>query len=97
MASMLFFRQPKSNTKCYNLSKFCLRKRYCLQDMYAESFIRMQPGGDLQDFWLIFDHVKHVNNWTTMACHVYDSQCYGVMIVAVCDMQSEDYEAQYVM
>ena len=35
---------------------------------------RMQLGGDLQDSWLMFDHVKRVNNWTTMACHVYDSQ-----------------------
>ena len=58
---------------------------------------RMQPGGDLQDSWLMFDHVKRVSNWTTMACHVYDSQYCRVMTVAVCDMQSEDYEAQCVM
>ena len=58
---------------------------------------RMQPGGDLQDSWLMFDHVKHVNNWTTMACHVYDLQYCQVMTVAVCDMQSEDCEAQCVM
>jgi hypothetical protein len=34
---------------------------------------RMQPGGDLQDAWMMFDHVKRVKKWTTMACHVYDS------------------------
>ena len=45
----------------------------------------------------MFDHVKRVSNWTTMACHVYDSQYCRVMTVAVCDMQSEDYEAQCVM
>jgi hypothetical protein len=34
---------------------------------------RMQPGGDLEYVWIMFDHVKRVKNWTTMACHVYDS------------------------
>ena len=58
---------------------------------------RMQPGGDLEDSSLMFDHVKRVSNWTTMACHVYDSQYCRVMTVAVCDMQSEDCEAQCVM
>ena len=33
---------------------------------------RMQPGGDLQNAWLMFDHVKRVKHWTTMGCHVYD-------------------------
>ena len=31
--------------------------------------VRMQPSGDLKLAWIIFDHVKHVTNWTTMACH----------------------------
>jgi hypothetical protein len=34
---------------------------------------RMQPGGDLEDAWMMFDHVKRIKKWTTMACHVYDS------------------------
>jgi hypothetical protein len=55
---------------------------------------RMQPHGDLQDVWVMFDHVKHVKGWTTMACHVYDSAYCGVMIIAVCDMQYEDVTAQ---
>ena len=55
---------------------------------------RMQPGGDLQDCWIMFDHVKRVADWTTMACHVYDSKYCKVMTVALCDMQSEDAEAQ---
>jgi len=29
----------------------------------------MQPGGDLQNGWMMFNHMK---DWTTMACHVYD-------------------------
>jgi hypothetical protein len=31
---------------------------------------QMQPNGDLQATWIIFDHVKHVQDWMTFACHV---------------------------
>ena len=55
---------------------------------HTESF-----GGDLEDVWIIFDHVKRVKHWTTMACHVYDSVYCRVMTIAVCDMQSEDAAA----
>jgi hypothetical protein len=58
---------------------------------------RMQPGGDLEDAWIMFDHVKRVKHWTTMACHVYDSSYCRVMTIAVCDMQSEDAAAQMVL
>jgi hypothetical protein len=47
---------------------------------------RMQPGGDLQDAWMMFNHVKRIKKWTTMACHVYDSIYCHVMTIAVCDM-----------
>jgi hypothetical protein len=57
----------------------------------------MQPGGDLEHAWIIFDHVKRVKNWTTMACHVYDSAYCRVMTIAICDMQSEDAAAQMVL
>ena len=55
---------------------------------------RMQPRGDLQDCWIMFDHVKRVESWTTMAAHVYNSKYCKVMTIAICDMQSEDAEAQ---
>jgi hypothetical protein len=58
---------------------------------------RMQPGGDLEHVWIMFDHVKRVKNWTTMACHVYDSAYCRVMTIAVCDMLSEDAAAQMVL
>jgi 6-phosphofructokinase len=58
---------------------------------------RMQLGGDLEDVWIIFDHVKRVKHWTTMACHVYDSVYCQVMTIAVCDMQLEDAAAQMVL
>ena len=57
---------------------------------------RMQPGGDLESSWIMFDHVKRVKHWTTMACHVYDSTYCRVMTIACCDMQSEDKDAQVV-
>jgi hypothetical protein len=58
---------------------------------------RMQLGGDLKNAWLIFDHVKCVQEWTTMACHVYDATYCKVMTIAVCDMQSEDMKVQCIM
>jgi hypothetical protein len=58
---------------------------------------QMQPGWNLEDAWIIFDHVKHVKHWTTMACHVYDSIYCWVMTIAVCDMQSKDAAAHMVL
>jgi len=42
----------------------------------------------------MFDHVKRVKEWTTMACHVYDPSYKKVMTISTCDMQSEDTEIQ---
>jgi hypothetical protein len=53
----------------------------------------MQPGGDL----IMFDHVKRVKHWTTMACHVYDSAYCRVITIPVCNMQSKDAAAQMVL
>jgi hypothetical protein len=57
----------------------------------------MQPGGDLQDAWIMFDHVKRVKHWTTMAYHVYNSTYYQVIIVAIYNMQSEDVVVQSIL
>jgi hypothetical protein len=54
---------------------------------------QMQPGGDLEHVWIMFDHVNRVKNWTTMACHVYNSAYCRVMTIAVCGMQSKDAAA----
>jgi hypothetical protein len=48
---------------------------------------RMHPRGDLEKAWLMFDHVKRVLEWTTMAYHVYGATNCKVMTIAVCDMQ----------
>ena len=53
---------------------------------------RMQPGGDLQNCFVMFNHVKRVKSWTTIACHVYDSTYCKVMTIVVCDMQTKGIE-----
>ena len=55
---------------------------------------RMQPGGELENAWMMFDHVKRVKKWTTMACHVYELKYRRVMTIAYCEFQSKDTEAQ---
>jgi hypothetical protein len=57
----------------------------------------MQPRGDLQNAWIMFDHVNHVAGWTSMACHVYNFLYCKVLIISVYDMQLEDIEAQRIM
>jgi hypothetical protein len=42
---------------------------------------RIQLGGDLQITWIMFDHVKHVQVWTTFAYHVYDLIYFKVMMI----------------
>jgi hypothetical protein len=54
----------------------------------------MQWGGDLQDAWIMFNHVKPIKHWTTMACHIYSSTSCHIMTIIICDMQSDDATAQ---
>ena len=44
----------------------------------------------------MFDHVKRLQDWTTMTCHVYNSKHCKVLTIACCDMQSEDARAHIV-
>ena len=57
---------------------------------------RMQLGEDLEHAWIMFDHVKHIINWTTIACHVYDATYQRIMTIACYDFQSEDKNAQII-
>ncbi len=50
----------------------------------------MQLARDLQNGWIMFDHVKRVASWIIMACHVYDLVYCKVMTIVICDMQSDD-------
>jgi hypothetical protein len=47
---------------------------------------QMQPGDNLQNVWMMFNHVKHVKGWTTMANHIYNPIYCKVMTIMVCDM-----------
>ena len=44
----------------------------------------------------MFDHVKHVPYWTTLAAHVYEPTHCKVMTICCCDMKSEmaDHQKQ---
>jgi len=58
---------------------------------------QMQPSEDLQNAWMMFDHIKRVQGWTTMVCHVYDPIYCKVMIIMICDMWSKDVKTQCIM
>lgn len=45
----------------------------------------------------MFDHVKRVEGYTTMACHVYDLVYCKVMTITVCDIESKDIEVHYML
>ena len=55
---------------------------------------RMQPGGDLELAWIMFDHVKRVVGWTSLGAHVYDPVFCKVMTICVCDMMCKMADAQ---
>jgi hypothetical protein len=57
----------------------------------------MQLGEDLQNTWIMFDHVRCVASWTTMACHVYDHAYCKMMTNAICDMYSKNIKVQQIM
>jgi hypothetical protein len=54
---------------------------------------RMQPSGDLHNCWLMFDRVKNVWEWTTMACHVYDPMYCKVFNIVIGNMHFESTKA----
>jgi hypothetical protein len=57
----------------------------------------MQPERDVQNSWIMFDHVKHIEHWIIMAYHVYDPTYYKVMTITICNMQFENTIAQQIM
>ena len=62
----------------------------------VELVTRMQPSDNLEHAWLMFDHVKRVYGWTSMACYVYDSTYQQVMTIACCDFESKDMDAHMI-
>ena len=60
----------------------------------VDSVRRMQPGGDLELAWIMFDHVKRVVEWTSLGAHVYNPVFCKVMTICVCDMMYKMADAQ---
>ncbi len=46
---------------------------------------------------MMFDRIKCIQGWSTMAYHVYDPVYYKVMMIVFCDMQSKDMEVQCIL
>lgn len=42
---------------------------------------------DIKNSWIMFDHFKHLKDWTTLAHHVYNSKYYKVLTIVCCNMQ----------
>ena len=55
---------------------------------------KMRPGGELESCWIFFDFVKRMQEWTTMACHVYNPYVQEMQTIAIGDFKVEDTEAQ---
>lgn len=54
----------------------------------------IQRGGGMENPWVLFGYANHLNYWTTMACHVYNSKHCKVLTIACCDMHSKDAQTQ---
>ena len=55
---------------------------------------RMQPGGDLDKRWIMFDHLNRVRGWKTMSCYVFDSGMCRLMTIATCEILGDDADSQ---
>ncbi|MCO5586321.1 hypothetical protein L7F22_040260 [Adiantum nelumboides] len=53
---------------------------------------RMRPSGNLENMWIHFDHVHHVNGWPTMSPHVYDPFVRELMTIATAPMPGPSLE-----
>jgi hypothetical protein len=59
---------------------------------------RMQLGDDLQNAWMMFNHIEHVQGWMNMVCHIYYNLVHcKVMKIAFYDMKSKDMKAQCIL
>ena len=54
----------------------------------------MQCGGNMENLWVMFDHVKILRDWTTMACHIYDNKYCKVLTITCCDMHLKNVQAK---
>jgi hypothetical protein len=55
---------------------------------------RKMIEGDLKTYWVMFDHIKRVHNWTTMGAHVCDHLCHHMLTIVLCEMKAKDAKSQ---
>ena len=68
---------------------FVCRKPIDLPGSDVDLVKRIQVGGDMENSWIMFDHVKHMKDRTALAYQIYNKYC--KMLTIVCrDMQSVD-------
>ena len=46
----------------------------------------MQYGRDMENSYMMFDHVKRLCNWIITMCHVYNNNHCKVLTIAYCDI-----------
>ncbi len=49
--------------------------------------------GDFITYWVMFDHIKIMHDWTTMGAHVYHFSYYYLLTITLCEMKEEDLES----
>jgi len=43
--------------------------------------VKRMTKGNLKTYWVMFDHIKKVHDWTTMGAHVYDPFCCRLLTI----------------
>jgi len=86
-STWVFVQESKFPSQGTNVEKVFVFKMFEIGPGSGVDLVRlMQVAGDLENLWMMFDHVKQVKDWMRMACHVYDSPYCHVMTIACCDM-----------
>jgi hypothetical protein len=55
--------------------------------------MRRMTKGDSITYWVKFDHIKRMHDWTIMGAHLYDSSYYYLLTITLCEMKEEDVES----
>lgn len=82
-----FFGQSKGKVFVFKMS-------VDLQESGVDLVKRMHVGENMENSWIIFEHVKCLKDCTTLTCHVYHSKHCKVLTIMCCDIQSKDGTTQ---
>ncbi len=56
--------------------------------------MRRMTKGDFITYWVKFDHIKRMHDWTAMGAPLYDSSYYYLLTITLCEMKEEDVESK---